>query len=106
MKRVWVVDNAVPVQELDYVPPTLANEGIRYLLERHGDAWEDMQVKELCDSLSADAYDLTVIASPQQLLRQLHSGVEPPHAVIFDWEGPGFGEQVNRETIIDLLQST
>lgn len=106
MKRVWIVENAVPVQALTYVPPFVTNEGVRYLLEQRDVDWEDEEVKQLCESLSSDEYELTVLASPEQMRRQLRTGIEPPHAVIFDWEGPGFGEQVNCDSIADLLTSS
>ena len=106
MTRVWIVDDAVPVQPLGYVPATLAKEGIRHLLESHGDAWPEQEVKELCDSLSGEAFELTVLLSPGALKGLMQSGVEPPHVLVFDWEGPGFGEQLNIETIRCVLESS
>ena len=106
MKRVWIVENAVPVEALDYVPPTITNTGVRYLLESHGDAWPEQAVKDLCDSLSGEAFDLTVLLSPDHLTRFLQSGVEPPHVVIFDWEGPGFNDKANTEAIHRILESS
>ena len=106
MKRVWIVENAVPVQALGYMPPTITNKGIRYLLESHSDAWPEQAVRDLCDSLSGEAFDLTVLLSPDHLTRFLQSGVEPPHVVIFDWEGPGFSDQANTQAIHRILESS
>ena len=106
MKRVWIVENAVPVQVLGYIPPTITNRGVRYLLESHSDAWPEQAVRDLCDSLSGEAFDLTVLLSPDHLTRLLQSGVDPPHVVIFDWEGPGFSDQVNTEAIHRILESS
>ncbi len=105
MRRVWIVEDGVPVQELSYTPASIANEGVRYLIENHGGVWEDQVVRELCDSLSGPAFELTVLLSPEQLTKLVESGAEPPHVVIFDWEGPGFGEQVNRAAIRNVLES-
>ena len=108
MTRVWIVDDAVPVQKLSYVPSSIPKEGVRHLLESHGDTWaeQDVQVKELCDSLSGDPFDLTVLLSPGGMNRLLQSGVEPPHIVIFDWEGPGFDPDANNEAIRRVLESS
>lgn len=106
MTRVWIVDNAIPVQELSYVPTTVPKEGIRYLLENHGDAWDEEAVRQLCQSLSRGAYELTVLLSPGSLTTLLRSGVEPPHVVIFDWEGPGFTNELNTDAIRSVLESS
>ena len=106
MTRVWIVDDAVPVQELNYVPPALAKEGVRHLLENHANAWEEQEVRELCASLSGDAFELTVLLSPGALRQLLQSGVEPPHVVIFDWEGTGFGKELNTKAIRCVLESS
>lgn len=106
MTRVWIVEDAVPVQELSYVPPFITNKGVRHLLESHADAWEEREVRELCNSLSGDAYKLTVILSPGQLMSLLQSGAEPPHVVIFDWEGPGFEDKANIEAIRRILETS
>ena len=106
MRRVWIVDDAVPVQALSYVPSTLPKEGIRHLLDGHGDAWQEQEVRQLCDSLSGDAFELTVVLSPDSLNALLQSGIEPPHVVIFDWEGPGFGPELNTDAIRRVLESS
>ena len=106
MTRVWIVENAVPVQALSYVPSIVTKEGVRHLLDSHGDTWEEPEVKALCDSLSGEAFELTVLLSPGPLKGLLESGVEPPHVVIFDWEGPGFSRELNRDTIRCVLESS
>ena len=106
MRRVWIVDDAVPVQELSYIPSTLPEKGIRHLLDDHGDAWPEQEVKQLCDSLSGEAFELTVVLSPDSLNALLQSGIEPPHVVIFDWEGPGFGPELNTDAIRRVLESS
>lgn len=106
MRRVWIVDDAVPVQALSYVPSTLPREGILHLLENHGAAWQEQEVRELCDSLSGEEFELTVILSPDSLNALLQSGVEPPHVVIFDWEGPGFSAELNTDAIGRVLESS
>ena len=106
MTRVWLVDDAVPAQELNYIPTALPKGGIRYLLDEHGDAWLDNAVRQLCESLSAEAFELTALLSPDSLKTLLRSGVEPPHVVIFDWEGPGFDDEVNTDAIRCVLESS
>ena len=106
MTRVWIVDDAVPVQALSYVPPTLPREGVRHLLESHGDAWEEEEVRQLCHSLSGEEFELTVLLSPGSLRALVQSGVDPPHVVIFDWEGPGFNVALNRDAIRCVLESS
>lgn len=106
MRRVWVVENGVPIESLAYVPPFIENVGVRYLLGHDGAAWPEVEVRHLCEAFCRDEYELTVLASPAQLIRHLRSGVEPPHVVIFDWEGPGFGDQINIEAIGRLLASS
>ena len=49
---------------------------------------------------------MTVLLSPGALKGLMQSGVEPPHVLVFDWEGPGFGEQLNIETIRCVLESS
>ena len=106
MKRVWIVENAVPMQALGYIPPTISNDGVRYLLGEHGDAWEEPAVKELCKSLSDGPFELTVVLSPENLIKLLQSGAQPPHVVIFDWQGPGFGDEANMGAIRCVLESS
>jgi hypothetical protein len=106
MKRVWIVENAVPFDSLPYRPPFVENKGIAYLLGNVDANWPEAEVRSLCQEFSADQYDLTVLASPDSLQGHLRSGPEPPHVVIFDWEGLGFRDDLNVTAIGQLLTST
>jgi hypothetical protein len=106
MNRVWIVENAVPVQTLSYNPPVIDKVGVLYLLQDSTASWDEEEVRLLCEAFCSDEYELTVLTSPAQLEKYLDSGVEPPHVVIFDWEGPGFGEATNLAAIKKLLSST
>lgn len=106
MKRIWVVENAVPLERLSYPPPFVENTGIAYLLKDEKAEWAELAVRRLCEAFCSDDYELTVLASPALLEKHLRSGIEPPHIVIFDWQGPGFGDDINVAAIDKLLSST
>jgi hypothetical protein len=106
MKRVWVVENAIPLQQLPYIPPFVENAGVRYLLGDETADWPEEAVRRLCDAFCVDEYQLTVLPSPAALERHLKTAAEPPHIVIFDWEGPGFGDDINVAAIEKVLATT
>src|SRR5258708_441330 len=93
MKRVWVVDDAIPVQVLHAAGPLplrFEAVAVRYLVEHAPAAqWVEPPVLELCRALCGEEFEATFFLSPEQMLRALDQGATPPHAVIFDWEYPG-----------------
>jgi hypothetical protein len=106
MKRIWIVENAVPFEQLAYLPPYIENTGVRYLLEEQPNEWTEDSVRVLCNQFCSDEYELAVFQSPGLLERHLRLGVAPPHVVIFDWEGVGFGDAINVDAIGGVLAST
>jgi hypothetical protein len=110
VKRVWVVDDSIPVQALHIggpLPVRFEAEVVRYLVEHiAADQWEEPPVLELCRSLCGDDFSSTFFLSPEQMLRALAQDATPPHAVIFDWEYPGSTDDTNREALDRLLSSS
>lgn len=111
MKRVWVVDDKIPVH-LVYgggapLPLRFEAEVVRYLVEQvSGDQWEEPPVLELCRALCGEDFEATFFLTPEQMLRALDQGATPPHAVIFDWEYPGSTDERNRAAIDRLLRGS
>jgi hypothetical protein len=107
VKRVWVVDDKIPVHELQGggpLPLRFEADVVRYLVEHlAADHWEEQPVLELCRALCADDFAATFFLSPEQMLRALDQGATPPHAVIFDWEYPGSTDESNRAALDRLL---
>jgi hypothetical protein len=109
MRRVWVVDDRIPIQALygGPFPSSMEAELVRHLVEVIGaDAWEEAQVFALCQAFCAAEYDTTFFLSPEAMLRALERGAVPPHAVIFDWQYPGSTNERNLEALDRLLGST
>jgi hypothetical protein len=104
VKRIWIVENAVPPTSCP--SPFLRNDGVRYLLDDASAPWEDAVVKSLCELFSSADYELTVLRSPSQLRQHLRSASEPPHVVVFDWEGPDFSQDRNLEVLSIVLSTT
>jgi len=109
MKRVWVVDDHIPVQELygGPYPVRLDVDIVRHLVDNlSAEAWEEPVVLELCRALCAAEYEATFFLSPDSMLRGLEQGTIPPHAVVFDWEYPGSDGNRNRAALEQVLEST
>lgn len=110
MKRVWVVDDSIPVQALHRdgpLPLRFEADLVRYLIEHvPANQWEEASVLELCRTLSGDDFSTTFFLSPEQMLRALAQDATPPHAVIFDWEYTGSTDDANRAALDRLLSSS
>jgi hypothetical protein len=107
MKRVWVVDDTIPVH-IVYVgapyPRTLDARLVQYLIENvQPEDWNEPAVLELCRALCSADYEATFFTSPGDMLRALEGGAVPPHAVIFDWEYPGSSDAVCCAALEKLL---
>jgi len=107
VKRVWVVDDGIPVRELHSdgpIPLRFEADVVRYLVQHVPvDQWDERPVFELCQVLCGDDFEATFFLSPEQMLRALAQGATPPHAVIFDWEYPGSTDERNLEALNRLL---
>jgi len=110
VKRVWVVDDSIPVQALHRdgpLPLRFEADLVRYLIEHvPANQWEEASVLELCRTLSGDDFSTTFFLSPEQMLRALAQDATPPHAVIFDWEYTGSTDDANRAALDRLLSSS
>ena len=110
MKRVWVVDDKIPVNELHRdgpLPLRFEAAVVGYLVEHvAADRWEEEPVLELCRALCGNDFAATFFLSPEQMLRALDQGATPPHAVIFDWEYPGSTDETNRAALDRLLRGS
>lgn len=109
MRRVWLVDDRIPIHELYGGPfPTRLDTGlVRHLVEQlPPEAWDEPAVLELCRALCTGEYESTFFMSPEAMLRALDGGIIPPHAVIFDWEYPGSNNARNSEALDTLLSSS
>ena len=110
MKRVWVVDDRIPVHVLHGsgpIPIRFEADVVRYLVEHvPAEQWEERPVLELCRALCGADFTATFFLSPEQMLRALDQGATPPHAVIFDWEYPGSTDETNRAALDRLLRGS
>ena len=111
MKRIWVVEDTIPVHELysggGPLPARLDADLVRYLVEQlPPEAWVEVQVRDLCATLCGAEYESTFFLSPDAMLSFFRPGALPPHAVIFDWEYPGYTAEKNRNAIERLLRTS
>ena len=109
MRLVWVVDDKIPIHELNFgsPPERLDVELVRHLVDTlPADSWEEPAVLELCSSLCDSDLEPTFFTSPDAMRRTLKKGATPPHAVIFDWEYPASNNEKNCEALGHLLAST
>jgi hypothetical protein len=109
MKRVWVVDDKIPIHELYSGPyPTRLEAGmVRHLVDSLArEVWDEPAVLDLCHALCTPEFDPSFFLSPEAMLRALADGVAPPHAVIFDWQYPGSSDQKNLTALAQLLRNT
>ncbi len=107
MKRVWVVDDKIPLHELYDGPyPARLEVGlVRHLVEQlPREAWEEAPVLDLCRALCVPDFEPTFFLSPEGMLQAFVDGAVPPHAVVFDWEYPGSTDQKNLAALERLLQ--
>ncbi|TAH35205.1 MAG: hypothetical protein EYC70_13280 [Planctomycetota bacterium] len=106
MKRVWVVDDKIPLHEL-YAgphPPRLHADLVRHLVEQlPQEAWGEPAVLELCRALCVSDFEPSFFLTPEGMLQTLAEGALPPHAVVFDWEYPGSTNEKNLAAIERLL---
>jgi len=109
VKRVWVVDDAIPVQELHAafpLPLLFEAATIRYLVEQVPAAqWGEGEaaVRDLCQALCGEEFEATFFLSPAEMLHALSRGATPPHAVIFDWEYAASNNEQNVAALDRLL---
>ncbi len=109
MRRVWVVDDKIPLNELyaGPYPAKLDAEMVRRLVdELDPGAWSEPEVLELCRALCAPEYESAFFLSPDAMLRTMKDGAIAPHAVIFDWEYPGATSETNLTALQHLLDSS
>jgi hypothetical protein len=110
VKRVWVVDDAIPVQVLHAAGPLpilFEAAAVRYLVEQvPADQWEETPVRELCQALCGEGFEATFFLSPEEMLRALAQGATPPHAVIFDWEYVASNNETNVAALDRLLRGS
>src|SRR5258708_9963717 len=107
MKRIWVVDDMIPVHELYGalpVPTRLDSEIVLGLVNQvPRERWEEGEVLELCRSLCTPAFEAAFFRSPEAMLQAARQGAVPPHAVVFDWEYPGSNDERNLQALERLL---
>jgi len=106
MRRVWVVDDTIPIHELydGPFPVRLDAAVVKHLVEQlPREAWSEPEVLDLCATLSGPLYESAFFLSPDAMLATLSQGALPPHAVVFDWEYPGSSHDKNLEAIELLL---
>lgn len=107
MTRVWLVDDEIPYDILVPVQDRVDKLGLKYLIETMPEWSDNPAVRNLCDKLTSDPQvDILAFAGPAVMGKHLESGVDPPHVVIFDWEGVGFSPPLNVAVIEQTLQST
>jgi hypothetical protein len=109
MKRVWVVEDKIPVNELysGPYPAKLDADMIRHLVDTlDSDAWSEPEVLDLCRALCAPEYEPAFFLTPDAMLRTMKDGAIAPHAVIFDWEYPGSNSEKNRAALQHVLDSS
>jgi hypothetical protein len=111
MKRVWIVDDTIPIHELYRVdaplPTSLDTELVRYLVEQvPQEAWIEPEVRELCAALCRPEYESTFFLSPAAMLASFGPGSVPPHAVVFDWQYPGSSDERSRDAVEKLLRTS
>src|ERR1700722_9065159 len=109
MRRVWVVDDKIPLNELyaGPYPAKLDAEMVRRLVvDLEPAAWSEPAVLELCRALCEPEYESAFFLSPDAMLRTMKDGAIAPHAVIFDWEYPGATDETNLAALQHLLDSS
>lgn len=109
MRRVWVVDDHIPIHALygGPYPSALEADLVRHLVDNQdAGVWEEAQVLELCRALCAPPYESTFFLTPEAMLLALDRGALAPHAVVFDWQYPGSTPERNLEALERLLGST
>jgi hypothetical protein len=110
VKRVWIVDDAIPVHVPHGggpLPLRFEADAVRHLVEHVArEDWPEPAVLELCRALSGEDLESTFFLSPEQMLRALAQGATPPHAVIFDWEYPGATNHSNVVALERLLRDS
>src|SRR4051812_35497694 len=106
MQRVWVVDDQIPLRALFGGPLSRMDAKlVQHLLDETDDnEWEEPEVRALCAALCAPEYDALFFLTPDSMVEALESGATPPHAVIFDWEYPGYNDQQKYVALDTLLQ--
>ena len=100
MKRIWIVDDNIPVREI-YQPPfpdRIDTAAVEHMVQEGArERWGDDPLLALCRSVCVPEFDSTFFLTPEALVGELKRGAtaphavipaapRPPHAVIFDWE--------------------
>jgi hypothetical protein len=109
MRRIWLVDDRIPIQSLygGPFPSRLEREMVQHLVDQLPQAaWEEPAVLDLCRTLCGQDYEPTFFTSPEGMLRALDQGAVAPHAVVFDWEYPGSNNARNLQALDRLLGSS
>lgn len=108
MKRVWVVDDDIPIQDLyaGPYPHRLDKELVKHLVEARPSAWAEPQLRELCGNLCGTEFESSFFRSPESVVRALDEGAVPPHTVIFDWEYGASNPARNVVVLDRLLESS
>lgn len=97
MKRIWVVDDMIPLEQLytGPYPSRLELSMVRELIAVHIEHWGEAQVLDLCRAICDGGYEASFFKSPDAMLLAMKEGLRPPHVVIFDWEYIGSNPERN-----------
>jgi hypothetical protein len=110
MKRVWIVDDDIPVH-VRYdgrpVPTRLDAAFVRDLIENVPEAdWVEPAVLNLCRALCGPDFEAVFFLSPESMLASLDQTASPPHAVIFDWQYLGSTNAERNCSVLERLLAT
>ena len=110
MKRVWIVDDKIPIDLLygsGRVPTRLSREIVELLLSTSKvEDWEEREVHALCLTLCVDEFDASFFLSPEAVKEHIVRADILPDALIFDWQGAGFDPVRNVAVLSELLTRT
>jgi hypothetical protein len=108
--RIWVVDDQIPVQQVYGaipVPHRMSREIMQHVVAIVPEAqWEEGEVRGLCTTLCTDEFEAAFFTSPDAVERELARRGNPPHVVIFDWQGTGFSPERNVNVLTQILASS
>lgn len=108
MKRMWVVDDMIPLEQLypGPYPTRLELPMVREMIATHGEHWTEEHVLDLCRAICHGDYEASFFKSPDAMLLAMKEGLRPPHVVIFDWEYIGSNPERNIDALRQVLAGT
>ncbi len=106
---ICIIDNDIPAAGVDGIRDTklLNSSNLQFLLKQNDKPWIDGVIKNLIQTLLSESnddgtpkWDVYGYTNPAFYINDLEYGTFRSEIVIYDWDYPGAGSEINSENLL------